>query len=51
MKAKVKIDIWKEIEQEYKFWSSLKGCQLHDKWVYEALLDLNNRLKEIEKKK
>jgi hypothetical protein len=45
----VKID-WKQLEKEYKFWTSQKGCQLNDNWIYLALLDLNERIKKLEKK-
>jgi hypothetical protein len=41
---------WKEMEKEYKFWTSQKGCRLSNRWIYEALLDLNKRLKKIEDK-
>jgi hypothetical protein len=27
-----------------------KGCQLNDNWIYLALLDLNERIKKLEKK-
>lgn len=43
-------DIWKEMEHDYNLWTSMKGCSLTNQWIYEAFLDLNKRLKDLESK-
>jgi hypothetical protein len=41
---------WEQLKKDYNFWTSQKGCGLTDRWMYEALLNINERLKKLEEK-
>ena len=47
---KKKENMWELIQSDYDLWTSMEGCKLQDKWLYEALLNLNKRIKQLERK-